>query len=75
MGRPRLYENDAARVAAYRAKVGRLDITVSKELETTLNQMALDLNVTRNDLCVSLFKFALTNRDWKKLGLTSHGKK
>lgn len=70
MGRPKIYASEAERQAAYRARNYRVDLTLDKDLGKTIDDLCDHLVVSRNDLATSLFKFALTNRDWKRLGLT-----
>lgn len=70
MGRKRIYENDADRLAAYRARNARLDLTVDPELSDTLEQLSIRFGVSKNEFCVAVLKFGLTNRNWKALGMT-----
>ncbi len=69
MGRPKIYENDAARVAAHRARTHRVDLNLTPELGKTVAEMAAKLDTNQSTLLVSMIKFALANRNWEKLGL------
>jgi hypothetical protein len=69
MPRPKLYENDAARQAAYREKNSRVDLVIEKQLNETLSEISGILDVTKNALITSMIKFALTNHNWKKSGV------
>lgn len=75
MGRKKIYADDAARVAAFRAKGARLDIAVTDELNATLQKIAEHFEVSKSDVCNSLLRFALTNRDVYKVGLYSWKKR
>lgn len=70
MGRKKIYVDDVARQRAFRERTARLDLAITKELDHTLEQISIRLNVPKAALCVSFLKFALTNRDWVRLGLT-----
>jgi len=70
MGRPKLHESEAARKAAYRAKFQRLDLPVDPDLHAKLSEIAQAIDVPMTDLCVSMLKFALTNHQWARFGLT-----
>jgi hypothetical protein len=69
LGRPSLHSDEAARVRAHRAKLARLDITIKPEIADTLTLISSDLDCSRNELVNSLIRFALTNRNWKQVGL------
>ena len=66
MGRPRKYENDAARVAAFRDRSARLEINVKPQLLQTLDELAQRLDVPRNELVTSCLLYALTNHAWSQ---------
>lgn len=68
-GRRAVHANDAARVRAHRAKLARLDVTIKPEIAETLAQISGELDCSRNELVNSLIRFALTNRNWKQVGL------
>lgn len=71
MGRPKKYENDSERQAAYRARHPRYEVAFNNaETKATIEDIAAALDVSMNDAINSMLKFALTNRDWKRLGLT-----
>jgi hypothetical protein len=69
MARPKLYENAAERQAAFRANNHRHDLVVGKDLNQTLDEIAVKLETPKNALINSMLRFALTNHDWKKRGL------
>lgn len=66
MGRPRVYANDAEREKAYRERMARIDLMITKELDQTLNEICDIHSVSKNALITAALKFALTNHDWKK---------
>jgi hypothetical protein len=68
-GRPSLHADDAARVRAHRAKLARLDVSIKPEIAYTIGDIAGELDCSRNELLNSLIRFALTNRNWKQVGL------
>jgi hypothetical protein len=68
MARPKIHENAAERVAAYREKNARLDVTVTPELAATLQDIADTLDTTKNALINGMIRFSLTNRNWKTQG-------
>ncbi len=68
-GRPARHADDAARVRAHRAKLARLDVSIKPEIAETIGEIAGDLDCSRNELLNSLIRFALTNRNWKQVGL------
>lgn len=69
MGRKKIHENDAKRLASYRAKSARLDVTVKNETDLTLTTIANQLDVSKNELIKNLINFALLNRNWSVGGL------
>ncbi len=69
LGRPAVHASAAARKRSYREKVARLDVAIKPEIADTLTQIAADLDCTKNELLNSLIRFALTNRNWKQVGL------
>jgi hypothetical protein len=68
-GRPAIHRNAAARQAAYRARKARLDVAIKPEIADTIGEIAQALDASRNEVVNSLIRFALTNRNWKQLGL------
>lgn len=68
-GRKAKHESAAARKAAYRANKARIDFTDKPEIAATLAEIAADLDCSKNELMQSLVRFALTNRNWKQVGL------
>lgn len=68
-GRPPIHIDDAARVRAHRAKFARLDVTIKPEIANTIGEIAAALDCSRNEVMNSLVRFALTNRNWKVVGL------
>lgn len=69
MGRKKVYEDGAARLAAYREKKSRVEITVSKDMHQTLEKIATANDVSVQTLCRSVLKFGLTNHDWLTRGI------
>lgn len=74
-GRPRVHASDSDRVAAFRARNVRVDVTIPPAIADTLSSIASDLDCSRNELLVSMVRFALTNRNWRQIGLFTSGKK
>jgi hypothetical protein len=68
-GRRAVHASPAARKAAYRAEKARVDFTDKPDIIATLNEIAADLDCSKNELLQSLVRFALTNRNWKQVGL------
>lgn len=68
-GRPAIHASAAARKAAYRADKARIDFTDKPAIAATLAEIAADLDCSKNELMQSLVRFALTNRNWKQVGL------
>jgi len=69
MGRKKLYADDAARKAAFREKIKRIEIAVNPKLGETLDKVAEHFDVSLNELCNSLIRQALTDGDIYKRGL------
>ena len=68
--RPRKYESAAARQAAYKARAEMLEFRAEPKTAATLTSIAEELDVSRSELLLSMVKFALTNHDWARFGLT-----
>lgn len=68
-GRPPVHASAAARKAAYRAEKARIDYTDKPAIAATLEEIAAELDCSKNELMQSLVRFALTNRNWKQVGL------
>lgn len=68
MSRPKIHENAAERLAAYREKNARIDLIVTPELAVTLQDIADTLGTTKNALVNGMLRFALTNHNWKQRG-------
>ena len=68
-GRRPVHASAAARKAAYRAQKARIDYTDKPAIAATLEEIAAELDCSKNELMQSLVRFALTNRNWKTLGL------
>lgn len=68
-GRPKLHANGAARLAEYRKRNVRVDVTLPQAIGETLASISSDLDCSRNELLGSLIRYALTNRNWRVLGL------
>lgn len=68
-GRPRIHTDQAARVAAFRAQHRRLEIRLENAQADNLQAIAASLDVPLTVLVESMLKFALANRDWKRMGL------
>lgn len=68
-GRRLVHASAAARKAAYRAQKARIDYTDKPAIAATLEEIAAELDCSKNELMQSLVRFALTNRNWKRVGL------
>ena len=68
--RPRKYASDAERQAAYRSRNVIVEFRAETQTAEKLNQIAETIDVSRSDLLLSMVKFALTNHDWARFGLT-----
>ena len=68
-GRRKVHADSAARVRAHRDGKSRLDVLVPSSLGETIASLSSDLDVSRNDVVLSLIRFALTNRNWRTQGL------
>jgi hypothetical protein len=68
--RPRKYASASERQAAYRARAPEVCFRAEDKTAETLDRIAADLDVSRADLLLSMTKFALTNHDWSRFGLT-----
>lgn len=68
-GRRPVHATAAARKVAYRADKARIDFTDKPAIVATLAEIAADLDCSKNELMQSLVRFALTNRNWKQVGL------
>lgn len=68
--RPRKYESAAARQAAYKARAEVLEFRAEAKTAASLTSIAQELDVSRSELLLSMVKFALTNHDWARFGLT-----
>lgn len=75
MGRPKKYETDAERVAAFREKNKRVDLSVNPDLFETLEKIAVYFDVSKNEVVNSLIRTALTSGDVFKTGLYAYKRK
>lgn len=74
MGRPKKYKDDAARLAAFREKNRRIDVTVNPDLDDTLGKISDYFGVSKNEVVNSLIRTALTSSDVFKTGLYAYKK-
>ena len=75
MGRPRKFESQAERNAAYRGAVKRIDVAVTPDLYDTIEQVAVFFEVSKNEVVNSLIRSALTHADVYRTGLYHYRKK
>ena len=68
--RPKLYASAAERMAAHRARNSTLEFRADNKTAETVTRIAETIDVSRSDLLLSMTKFALTNHDWARFGLT-----
>lgn len=62
--RPRKYESDAERQAAFRRRYATVSTRVSFETAETLERISSETLVPRAELINQMILFALTNRNW-----------
>lgn len=74
MGRPPIHGVPGAGKNAHRAVKRRLDLMLTPELHATLQKISDDIDQPMQALVLSMIKFALTNHDYGRFGLT-HQKK
>lgn len=67
--RPKLYASAAERQAAYRARVGTMEVRLDATTIDTLSRIAQALDVPRAELVAQVIKHGLLNRDWFREGL------
>ncbi|MNL42422.1 hypothetical protein D3C87_1648760 [compost metagenome] len=68
-GRPAVHANNAAKVRAHRAAKARFDFTDDPKIKQTIAEIAAGLDCSEADVLRSFTRFALTNRNWKQVGL------
>ena len=68
--RPRKYASQAERQAAYRARNVMLEFRAEPKTADNISKIADTLGYARSDVLLSMVKFALTNHDWARFGLT-----
>ena len=68
--RPRKYASQAERQAAYRARNVMLEFRAEPKTADNISKIANTLGYPRSDVLLSMVKFALTNHDWARFGLT-----
>jgi len=68
--RPRKYASQAERQAAYRARNVMLEFRAEPKTADNITKIADTLGYPRSDVLLSMVKFALTNHDWARFGLT-----
>jgi len=69
VGRPAMHASSAARKQAFRAKSYRLDLSIKAETGAVLVDIAAGLDCSQNELVTNMIRFALTNRNWRLVGL------
>lgn len=72
-GRKARHASDARRVQAHREAHARLDVVVSRDLKASIAGIAAELGFKDAEVIRDMLKFALTNRNWKQVGLTGRG--
>jgi hypothetical protein len=68
--RPRKYANASERQAAYRDRAPEVCFRAEPQTVETLDRIADTIDRSRAELLLSMTKFALTNHDWARFGLT-----
>ncbi len=69
-GRPKKHSSAADRQAAYRARGVPIEFRADEKTADSLNTIAAQIDHSRAELVLSMVKFALTNHDWARFGLT-----
>ncbi|RIX79339.1 MULTISPECIES: hypothetical protein [Comamonadaceae] len=69
VGRPAIHVDNAAKVRAHRAAKGRIEFTDDPKIKQTIAGIASELGCSEADVLRSITRFALTNRNWKQVGL------
>lgn len=64
-----IISGNAARVAKHRATHARLDISLPVHISSTIDELAEMSGASRAVVVRCMLRYALTNRDWKRLGL------
>ncbi|MGJ7526552.1 hypothetical protein [Variovorax sp. GB1P17] len=64
-----MHADSAARVRAHRAKGARIEFGDKSEIKQTIAEIADQLGCSEADVMRSFTRFALTNRNWKQVGL------
>lgn len=73
-GRKSKHESAAARVKACRVQYGRIDVLIPIERKAVIESIADNLDCSASALINNLICFALTNRNWRQLGLMGGAK-
>ena len=68
--RPRKYASASERQAAYRDRAPEVCFRAEPKTVETLDRIADTIDRSRAELLLSMIKFALTNHDWERFGLT-----
>ncbi len=68
--RPRKYASASERQAAYRDRAPEVCFRAEPKTVETLDRIADTIDRSRAELLLSMTKFALTNHDWERFGLT-----
>lgn len=68
-GRRAIHADNAAKVRAHRAAKGRIEFTDDPKIKQTIAGIASELGCSEADVLRSITRFALTNRNWKQVGL------
>jgi hypothetical protein len=64
-----VHADAAARKRAHRAALARVDYADDPKIVSTIGEIADQLGYSRAEVMKSLVRFALTNRNWKQVGL------
>lgn len=68
-GRPRKHENAAARQKAFRASNTVATVRLDGKIAPTVALLSEQFEVDQTHVINNLLRFALANRDWRKMGL------
>lgn len=61
--------SSAVRVAEFRARHVRLDVSIAPQTGATIDDLAEQFDCSRSVVVRSLLRYALTNRNWESMGL------
>ena len=73
MARPRVFADSPSRLRSHRSALARLDVSVPPRTKIAIDEIASSLGYPSAEVVRHLIRFALTNRNWKQVGLLGSG--